>query len=409
MDEPPPTVAPVMEGTITLETASDYLDKWYRKRSDTGEVDREFGKSWAMKYRGLHAFLKKIGVLKEKKVDNFADILNNYEKLVKAINEMTVSIGKNKGDPVEPGTKLEKFKLITCHLDNNAGLRLQVSSDAYKAYKNGANETKVASNDRRDELNMRRSVFSWPAVQAAIVRRFGSDSLENLFFKYYDEVPTRADWYDLPIVKERLEDNQNYVFESKGKFITHLGHFKTVGTTIKPRDYVLSAALCKLIKENLEERKAKDRKFLFMDRRWEWVQAVAEEAGMVNYPYGISEHKSNEAMNGTRHTMVTYRNSRANLDSRNPKPSGSALAALMLHTADKAKTTYTNSSTFEDSAIRQPNMDVKFVRVKEGKKWFVGEVMEQDPEDHLWVIKFPKPEPEGAYTTAQVREFAYQA
>lgn len=414
----PAIVKPVLQGTITVKDSADYLDRWYKlpPRVDTGERN-ESGDSWKRKYRGIGTWLKKSGLIKDIDTANLAEALNNHEKVIDAIKSMKLTSGENKGALVKAGTMLEKLKIVLLHLDENAGLKSQVSKTADLAYRalsvELGKQVKVITSENRTK----RSVYNWVKVMDAIEEHFGKNSMENLFVRLFNEVPVRNDLNGIPFVKSVGEKGANWVWiKSPKSILVHIGKFKT-SAGIPAQDYKLSPALCDIIKKNLDER-SKDENWSLVPFRkgqssWAWFQKAVQEAGYPKYPYGET-HEKQDTMNGTRHTIATYRNSLLNTNSSHPAPYGSELADKMLHTLGTSEAVYRNLNIFDEGDVRPPLMEptdtpdgIKFVRVKEGNKWFVGRLVNQ-LKNKKWVIDFGDSEPEGEYSIAEIKKFRYE-
>jgi hypothetical protein len=247
----------------------------------------------------------------------------------------------------------------------------------------------------------------------SVEERFGKDSLENLFGRLFDEVPVRNDLHGIPFVKAAGAKNSNYVWmKPRGAIEVHIGKFKT-SAGIPAQDYRLSKGLCNIIKANMAERTPDEAWSLVPFRQrtssWAWYQKAVEQAGYPNYPYGET-HAKQDTMNGTRHTIATYRNSLLNTTLADPKPFASDLADLMLHTLGTSEAVYRNLNIFDEPTAERPPLveptntpdGIKFVRVD----GFVGRVV-CETKNRKWLVDFGDGKPEVAYMVPQLKRSKY--
>lgn len=369
MEEPPVQVAPIPQGTITVPVSAKYLDDNYTLGNDANGERRKVGKKWRSDLHGIGNFLVKSGVMKNKTTGDFAGALNQYQKLIHAIENMKNS---KTGNDVEVGTKLERLKIILTHLDNNPHLKKLVSPEAYKAYREAASVFKDRSNEKSANARENNSVYWWPSVMESLKRHFGEGSREYLYARVFNEVPIRNELKNIPFSVDQENSTKvhypneptksdNYVWrnpKNKNDIVIYINDFKT-DAGVQPFQYKLSKDLCKLINKNMSERtSAFDKSSLFpfpfethgenFRSLWVWFGQAIRDAGFPKYPYGkVKLAEKDETQNGTRHTVAAYRDTQENKQSSNPEPSGTELAKRMLHTYKTHVSTYQNSSFFD--------------------------------------------------------------
>ena len=348
MHQPPVEVVPIQEGTITPLTSTEFLFK-HRNRTKPdvyGEVN-EYGKSWETKLKNVGNLLKRVGVMSDAKNGNLAEALDQYKKVIDLVKSDSYTDQRTK-QPVKNESRKQFFKQILFHLDNNEGLRKQISKDAFTAYKLVA-ATYIKAGDNLKAAKLKDvGVYNWNDVMSKIENKFGKNSLENVFVRIYNEIPVRNELANIKIVGTPLENKKlNYILIPGGKTcntVIHLGTFKTSNKYPSP-DFKLSKETCGLLKTNLQKRPVEDRGVLFPFtgvRLWRWFQGAVEEAGFPLYPYGeeVPPDTKKQTQNGTRHSIATYRNSKLNTEKEHPEPYGADLAALMLHDENTSKNTY---------------------------------------------------------------------
>ena len=455
MDEPQTIIKPVTQGTITSEVSNEYLDKHYTLGTTADSEVRKAKDSWVAKYRGLGKWLKSVGVLKDVQTGNLAEALNEYPKVLDIIASMKVTKGDRKGDPVGPGTRNERLKIILLHLDENPNLKAQVSNDAYKAYREAQQDASTATGERTANAREEKSVYKWPDVMNRIEAHFGRYSRENLYARLYNEVPVRNELKNIPFLKDVTNPKKsNYVqIKSPTDITVHINQFKTEAG-VKAQVYQLSPDVCDILLKNMADRDPNDRDeqrslfpFPYDDETslWVWFGKAIAEAGFPKYPYGLTKDSSkDETQNGTRHSIATWRNSDGNkLDLESPEPFGSELAAKMLHTLKTSESVYRNTGFLETPGSERPPLRVpvqkrarveveppptpakkapakapskapakapeaapRRVEVTENGKKYRGTVSEKKLKNGKFLITWDDPnEPLGEYTAAEVKRF----
>ena len=379
MEQTPTIVKKAIQGTITSDVSNQYLDENYNLGTNADSEIRKAKDSWVAKYRGLGKWLKKIGVLKDTQTGDMASALNDYGKIIDYIKNMKVSKGDNEGAPVLAGTKNEKIKIILLHLDENPGLKNQVSNEAYKAYRGFAQDVQGLTQERTSQARELKSVYKWPEVMDAIEAKWGKYSRENLFFRVYNECPVRNELKNIPFKEDakNLEKDNHVEVKSPTDITIHINDFKTA-QGIKAQTYKLSPEVCDIFTRNMAERDQTDKNelrspfpFPFENESslWVWAGKAIAEAGFTRYPYGLSKSSSlDETQNGARHAIATWRNSNFNkLDRKNPEPFGAELAAKMLHTLSTSESTYRNFG-FLDSPLQRPALKPPTARTRRQAK-----------------------------------------
>lgn len=196
------------------------------------------------------------------------------------------------------------------------------------------NKSKEAMTDRRKD----EKVYRWDKILEAVEKTFGKDSLENFFFKMYDEIPIRTEFsHDIPVVQkmEEAPKEGNFVLDKgNGVIEFHLREWKTKGSKYPDEImYRFSPELAKLFKP---------RALLLPIKKWgEWIKESLERSGFPKFPYGTDDTPIKDIASGLRKTIATFRNSPFNTTG---KPKGAELAKLMTHDLATSEGIYQHTS-----------------------------------------------------------------
>ena len=260
--------------------------------------------------------------------NNIAPTLEKPDELLEALTKAYTNVE----------TLKQKWQTASTHATY---VPMDLSPEAVRKYgiifNNLKNKSKEAVTERRKE----EKVYRWDKILEAVEKTFGKDSLENFFFKMYDEIPIRTEFsHDIPVV-QKVEDapkEGNFVLNLGGDVIElHLREWKTKSSKY-PDDvvYRFSPELAKLFKP---------RALLLPVKEWgKWVKESLERSGFPKFPYGTDDYAIKDIASGLRKTIATFRNSPLNTTG---KPKGAELAKLMLHDLATSEGTYQHTSFME--------------------------------------------------------------
>lgn len=210
-----------------------------------------------------------------------------------------------------PNARIEKMRYVLMALQNHPTFSKVSVPEMEKALQ----EEKGTQEKGIETQKQDQKVYDWENILETIEKKYGKYSPENLFFRLYDEVPIRNDFYKPENVLE------------KDRFI--LKNHKTKHEQV----YNLSPELQDLIAKVPTD-------FLRKKNLGEFVQGVLESSGYENFPYGKKDTRR-DTWNGLRNTVITYRNSVRNTGS---KPKGVELAHKMNHSGATSKFNYTHEA-----------------------------------------------------------------
>jgi len=336
-----PVQAPTIlqEGTITPESSYEYLRRHYTVK---GQAFDTFSKSWQYVLgRKLFSLLKGALGIEHPETCDFVKALNQYKTILDYINGMT-----NKGKPVVESTKESYLKSFGVHVTQNPALRAQITPEALAAFGDSSREAAGARALKGTKKLKEEPVYRWDQVIDKISSKFPRDSLQNMFFRVYNEAPTRNDLHELKVVTVAprvIERKANYcVIPEHGDIVRiHIAASKTIdGSVAYPEiSYFLTPETSAIVKANFAARREADRHVLIPvnGSMWIWAHEALVKAGIPLYPYGKkSTNPGQDTMNGSRHAIATFRNSPENSD----LPKGVELAKLMQHSIGTMQQNY---------------------------------------------------------------------
>jgi len=236
-------------------------------------------------------------------------------------------------------TLKQKYQVVLTHVCNNPELKLD--PELIHEYQIQFEDLKRKSNSEINEKKDDDKVYRWDKILKGVEKTFGKNSLENFFFRFYDEVPIRAEFsHPIKIVHQADDapENENVLVDRGGHMIEfRLCKWKTKSSKY-PNEiiYKLSPDLC-----NIFRRTEQPRHFLFPVKNWaKWVNETLEKSGFPKFPHGVNEPTMSNISSGLRRTIASYRNSKFN----KTKPMGDELARLMLHDLATSKFVYQHTN-----------------------------------------------------------------
>jgi len=277
----------------------------------------------AKRYKQFGSIIKIAGGDEE----NVIPTLENPEKILEAL----------KSKYANKETLRQKWQTLSTHVNYS---NLDLDSDLKHKYSIILKNLKDESDESTDAKNKSIKVYRWDYILDAIEKTFGKNSLENFFFRMFNEIPIRSEFEGMPIIHKGDDtvDKPNFVLDSGGHNIElHLRQWKTKGDQYPDEIvYKFSPELCDIFRRTEHPRSV----LIPVKHLNKWILESLEKAGFPNFPYGSKDSPLKDVPSGLRRTIATFRNSTYNTDS----PRGAELAGLMLHSHDKSVTTYRHTS-----------------------------------------------------------------
>ena len=272
------------------------------------------------KYKQITSIIKLAGG----DTENIKPTLEDYDKLLEALKEKY----PNKE------TLKQKWQVVLTHVSH---VPLDLSEETILKYKNIFNELKEESNREVSEKKKIEKVYRWDKILEGIENTFGTNSLENFFFRMFDEIPIRSEFtHEIPIVHQLDEapEEGNFVMDGGGHMINfHLREWKTKGSKYPAEIiYKFSPELCDIFRRTQQPRSV-----LLPVPNWgKWIKESLDKAGFLKFPHGVEDTRLSDMASGLRRTIATFRNSVFNTT----KPKGLDLSRLMLHAHNTSETVY---------------------------------------------------------------------
>jgi len=263
--------------------------------------------------------------------ENIIPTLEQPEKILEALREKYTNLE----------TLKQKWQVLFTHVSN---VPMELDKKIIHEYEIIFNKLKNKSKEATTDRNKDEKVYRWDKILDGVEKTFGKNSMENFFFRMFDEIPIRNEFgHPIPIVHQLNEAPQesNFVLDRGGHMVEfHLREWKTKGTKYPDEIiYKFSPALCDIFR-----RTEQPRSFLLPVENWtSWVQETLNKSGFPKFPYGTEDSPLKDIASGLRKTIATFRNSSLNED----RVRGADLAYLMLHDHSTSVTTYRHLKMME--------------------------------------------------------------
>ena len=315
---PPDLRKPKIEAKVVLKPmkAQDSIKWLLENHKPNGEAPKI---DIVKMYKQLPSIIKLVGGDE----DDIIPTLEKPEVLLKALADKY----PNKE------TLKQKWQVLRTHVDL---VPMGLSRELIHRYNTIFSELKGKSGEAKTAQLAKDKVYRWDNILEAVEKKFGKDSLENFFFRMFDEIPIRSEYsHDIQIVHQ-LEDaphEGNFVLDRGGLMVEfHLREWKTKGANYPDEIiYKFSPSLAEIFRKTEHPRDS------LLPVRWApWVKETLSKAGFPNFPYGKPDFPSKDLPSAFRRTIATFRNSSFNED----KPRGAELARLMLHSHDTSRLEY---------------------------------------------------------------------
>lgn len=195
-------------------------------------------------------------------------------------------------------------------------------------------------NSARREATM---VYSQAALKAWLLAHYNVEtSLELQYFLAYEHCPVRGEMQGLkratgPAPADAAGKKNAWYEDDAGRIVIEIEDFKTMGSRIKSKPYVIPADLSEHILAA-----QKDTTTLFPKDMAKRVGNLFRSKGIA-FPFGPTQTVLYDVP-GFRHTLATYRNSDTFKGPDSMR--GTHLATLMLHTRKASETTYRHGQVF---------------------------------------------------------------
>ena len=276
------------------------------------------------KYKQLGAIIELAGGDSK----NIIPTLENPEHILKVL--------QSKYENVE--TLKQKWQVVLTHVCN---VPMELNPDLIHKYQIQFENLKRNSTVEISEKKEEEKVYRWDKILENVENTFGKNSLENFFFRLYDEIPIRSEFsHPIKIVHQSNDapEDENVLVDTGGHVIQlWLCKWKTKSSKYPDKViYQFTPELCDIFR-----RTEQPRHFLLPVKNWaKWVHDTLEKAGFPKFPYGIDDPSLFNLSPGLRRTIASYRNSIFNTS----KPKGDELARLMLHDLATSKLVYQHTN-----------------------------------------------------------------
>ena len=314
------------DGVISAKQAVHYIDMNYTK-----------GKGYNSFYTMLGNNLK---LFKSPIKTNIVPVFQNYDNVFNTMREHYLKVTPNKPNG-SVTAYLKMINVILVVIQNYPPLKEALGETVIGKYISESKKTtELVSHATHVKLQTNR-VYNWSKIMAAIKEDYGVDSIQFLFFSFYDEVPVRHELNNIPVLAEDGDDDSNWLVKNKKLWHLQMNKFKTDAGYVEGLGYDLSPALSAMITKSLKKH---PRVNLFPENIYGLCYFAVQYAGAKYFPYGeLVKPDTKQFVTGCRHTIATYRNR----PGQTAKPRDVELASKMAHTIATSVSKYQNLHTPE--------------------------------------------------------------
>jgi len=319
------------DGVISARLALRYVIDNYKGASATSK-------------KGYNIFetvlCDKLKLFKDAVKTNIVPVLQNYDHVINTLKDHYLKVTPTKPNGSLP-SYLKMINVILVISQSFPPLKEALGELVIGKYINASKKTgELISHATHVRLQTNR-VYNWEKIMAAIKEDYGENSIQYLFFAFYDEVPVRHELNRIPVLSEDGDEDANWMVKNKKIWHLQMNKFKTDAGYVEGLGYDLSPVLSTMITKSLKKHPRKD---IFPENIYGLCYFAVQYAGAKYFPYGELVKPDTKAfVTGCRHTIATYRN-RAG---QTAKPRDVELAGKMAHTIATSVSTYQNLHTPE--------------------------------------------------------------
>ena len=316
------------DGVISARLALRYVQDNYKGANKTSK------KSYDMFETIL---CDKLKLFKDAVKTNVVPILQNYDHIINTLKDHYL-----KSTPSKPNGSLTAYlKMINVILvvtQNYPPLKDALGETVIGKYINASKKTGELISHATHVKLQTNQVYNWEKLMAAIKEDYGENSIQYLFFAFYDEVPVRHELNKIPILAEDGDEDSNWMVKNKKLWHLQLNNFKTDGGYVDGLGYDLSPALSALITKSIKKH---PRENIFPENIYGLCYFAVQYAGAKYFPYGeLVKPDTKQFVTGCRHTIATYRNRVG----QTAKPRDVELASKMAHRTRASRNSTRHSS-----------------------------------------------------------------